>query len=112
MLCPLLLPLTVQVAAEEPEIVVMAEKARKVRWDWRLGDHGELTKCRITVSSGDPEIDALGCEATRRCGARGFAGKPRRQLIACIVDTRRDLLVALRDARAEARSVRAERDQH
>jgi len=41
-----------------------------------------------------------------------MARKPHKELLTCIVDTRRDLLAALADARADARIEKAQHAQH
>lgn len=103
----LLLMLAVQdVPDANDEIVVLARKAQAVRWDWRVNDSGVLTKCRITRSSGDAEVDRIGCAATRVCAAKKPAS--RKAMTACIIATRRDLLVDLADRRAEQRIKDAE----
>jgi TonB family protein len=82
------------------EIVIIARRARGVRWDWKVDKAGRLTKCKITRSSGDREIDQIGCEATRQCAAKGI--RKARQMRACIIPLRRQLIVEL----AERRSAR------
>jgi hypothetical protein len=86
---------------QSQEIVVIGRRARGVRWDWRVNKLGQLTKCKITKSSGDPEIDQIGCEATRQCAASGLRKK--RQMEACIVSARRQLIIALAERRGAAR---------
>jgi hypothetical protein len=86
---------------QNQEIVVIGRRARGVRWDWRVNKAGQLTKCRITRSSGDPEIDQIGCEATRQCAASGIRNK--RPMEACIVPLRRQLIIALAERRVAAR---------
>jgi hypothetical protein len=90
------------VQAEEPEIIVIGRRARAVRWDWRVDKAGRLTKCKITKSSGDREIDQIGCDATRRCAAQGI--RQAKAMKACIVPVRRELIAVLADARAERRA--------
>ena len=88
-------------ATESEEIVVIGRRARGVRWDWRVNRAGQLAMCRITRSSGDPEIDQIGCEATRQCAASGVRGG--RAMRSCIVPLRERLIVALAERRAAAR---------
>jgi hypothetical protein len=86
------------------DIVVIGRRARAVRWDWRVDKGGRLTKCKITRSSGDKDIDQIGCEATRRCAAGGI--RKAAPMKACIVPVRNELIRALADARAEQRARR------
>ena len=83
------------------EIVITARRARGVRWDWRVNKAGRLTKCKITRSSGDREIDQIGCDATRRCAASGV--RREREMRACIVPLRKQLLRSLAERRAAGR---------
>ncbi len=57
-----------QPAAEPPagdEIVVMANKLRDWRSTWRVSDGA--VKCKTKRSTGDREIDAIGCGAMVTC---------------------------------------------
>jgi hypothetical protein len=58
-------------AAATPDIVVVAEKLRKIRLSADSDDQGRITACRVTVSSGDAKLDGYACEATRVCAAGG-----------------------------------------
>ena len=82
-------------------ITVIGQRARRVRWDWRVNRAGRLTKCKITRSSGDTEIDQIGCEATRRCAASGL--RREREMRACIVPLREQLIRALAERRGMGR---------
>jgi hypothetical protein len=75
------------------EIVIIGRRARGVRWDWHVNKAGRLTKCKITRSSGDREIDQIGCEATRQCAAMGI--RKERQMRTCIIPLRRQLIAEL-----------------
>jgi hypothetical protein len=59
-------------AAATPDIVVVADKLRKIRLSADSDDQGRITACRVTVSSGDTKLDAFACEATRACAADGI----------------------------------------
>ncbi|HEX8216445.1 MAG TPA: hypothetical protein VF577_03180 [Allosphingosinicella sp.] len=82
-------------------ITVIGQRARRVRWDWRVNRAGRLTKCKITRSSGDSEIDQIGCEATRQCAASGL--RRERQMRACIIPLREQLIRALAERRGMGR---------
>ena len=58
-------------SAATPDIVVVAEKLRKIRLSADSDDQGRITACRVTVSSGDAKLDAYACEATRACATAG-----------------------------------------
>ena len=59
------------VPAAEPapagnDIVVIGQRVRKVKFRIRLDKKGKAA-CRITRSSGDPEIDGMACDTARPC---------------------------------------------
>jgi hypothetical protein len=58
-------------AAATPDIVVVAEKLRKIRLSADSDDAGRITACRITVSSGDAKLDDYACQATKACAEGG-----------------------------------------
>jgi hypothetical protein len=58
-------------ATATPDIVVVAEKLRKIRLSADSDDQGRITACRVTVSSGDARLDEYACEATRACATAG-----------------------------------------
>lgn len=69
---PLLAAAAIQApAAAAPDIVVVAEKLRKIRLSADSDDQGRITACRVTVSSGDAKLDEYACEATRACATAG-----------------------------------------
>lgn len=53
-------------APPENDIVIIGRKVRKIRFRIKLDKRGQ-TVCRITRSSGDPEIDSLACDTARPC---------------------------------------------
>lgn len=53
-------------AVPENDIVIIGRKVRKIRFRIKLDKAGEVV-CRITRSSGDPEIDSLACDVARPC---------------------------------------------
>jgi hypothetical protein len=89
---------TAEQPAEPDDIVVLARKLTRVRWDYAVRPGGALKKCRIRQSSGDPTVDALVCEATRQCGAefKGVAGS----VTACLQPRAIALVRELRERRA------------
>ena len=72
---------TVQVAAAPAapaasDITVVA-RLKKIRLAAQTDKNGRVTKCEVTVSSGDSGLDAQACLATRDCAAEGkAAGDP------------------------------------
>ena len=92
-------------ADQEAEIVVTAQKARSMRWSYDLDKVGGVRKCKVTRTSGDAEIDQLGCEATRECAAKGF--RKSAQMAACIRPRWREKVRALAMARGDEKARRA-----
>jgi hypothetical protein len=107
--------------AVEQEIVVIAQRLRN--WRARYAVRGSEMTCRTTRSTGDPEIDAIGCASLETCvrrlrprieesdrtdlarsTRRSMKESIRRDLGTC-VDARRDELIAeLADRRFRARN--------
>jgi hypothetical protein len=56
----------VQPSPAENDIVIIGQKVRKIKFRIKLDKRGR-TVCRITRSSGDPEIDRLACDTARPC---------------------------------------------
>lgn len=52
--------------AVQDDIVIIGQKIRKFKFRIKLDKRGQVV-CRITRSSGDPEIDRLACDAARPC---------------------------------------------
>ena len=59
-------PIPTGAATDDPEIVVMARKSGRWRGSWWT-ENGQAT-CKTQVSSGDAEIDAIGCTNLLICG--------------------------------------------
>jgi len=112
-------PADVPPVAEAREIVVIGEKLKQWRGDW--GSRNGVLSCRTTKSTGDAEIDAVGCQALVACAAPQVsrfqaiaAGKAsrsarRRQMDAaaqammpCLAEQRAAGIAALADRRAGA----------
>jgi len=106
-------------AAPVPEDVVVVGR-RLARWKGRITTTLGVTDCRTTRSTGDRELDAVGCRALTGCWSehrpryeaardKGLATDPRARmraeaeagLTACLKD-RRDALVAQLVARRTA----------
>ena len=72
MIVPMIATAQVQAAPAEPaEITVVAARLRKIRLSADTNKQGLITRCEVTVSSGDVAFDAQACEATRACAAGG-----------------------------------------
>jgi hypothetical protein len=54
------------VAVDEAEIVVMAKKSK--RWEGSWWTENGQTSCKTVVSSGDADIDKVGCDILLSCG--------------------------------------------
>ena len=69
----MLLALALAVGAPSADdIVVTAAKLRKIRISADADPSGLITRCEVTVSSGDAELDRHACEATRQCTEAGI----------------------------------------
>ncbi len=51
----------------DPEILVIGQKAKKVRIKFRINDRTRAVRCKAVRSSGDKEFDRAMCEVIRRC---------------------------------------------
>lgn len=123
----ILLALALQAASPPPpvdtaeEIVVIGEKLKTWRAGIRFGKAGAT--CKIKTSTGDAEIDRIGCTAIEQCWpqflsgfeatrAKGVAAEDRKaktaelnQALGACVTAKRDALIAdLADRRVAARS--------
>jgi hypothetical protein len=56
----------VEAAPLENDIVIIGRRVRKIKFRMKLDKAGRVV-CRITRSSGDAEIDAFACDASRPC---------------------------------------------
>ncbi|HEX8626412.1 MAG TPA: hypothetical protein VF782_15220 [Allosphingosinicella sp.] len=59
-------PAAVRPVVAENDIVIIGQRVRKIKFRIKLEKAGKVV-CRITRSSGDPEIDSLACDAARPC---------------------------------------------
>lgn len=104
------------------DIVVIGRRLHK--WRGRIATTIGITTCKTLVSTGDAEIDDIGCKALKTCWGparprveaardKHLSEDTRRQMLAAVtadltacVKTTRDMLVAeLADRRAAARKV-------
>jgi hypothetical protein len=83
-------------------ILVLGQKADRLRVTYHYDGRGELTQCRVTRSSGDSDVDRLWCEAARRCAAEWIGDS--RNVRACIRPRHGAMLKDLADSRKRARS--------
>jgi hypothetical protein len=99
MIALLLVAAQVATAPAQPEasdITVVGSRLRKIRLAAQTDQKGRVTKCEVTVSSGDSAFDGQACLATRDCAAEGkAAGDPMtdcvdRRLIAFVTASRDD----------------------
>ena len=113
-------PTTSSESAEMKEIVVVGDRLKS--WKGKFAVRGSRSTCKTTVSTGDAEIDAIGCQAMATClppmqtrimasDAKGIEPDARkkikealgRELARCSQDRRDMLVAALVDRRFEAR---------
>ncbi len=60
-------PAAPDAAAVNEEVVVIGQKFRN--WKVSLKTHKGVPQCTVKVSSGDPELDKIGCDALTICMA-------------------------------------------
>lgn len=76
--------------AENPEIIVIAEKAKRVRIKFNIDDRTRAVRCKAVRSSGDKEFDKAMCEPVRRCArVEPFNAEMVNQ---CLARTRREVI--------------------
>ena len=83
----------------ENDIVVVGQRVRKLKFRLKTDKAGQPV-CRIKRSSGDPDIDSLGCEAARAC----MNSTTEAAMVACLTPKFNQIpaqLPALRQARTE-----------
>jgi hypothetical protein len=86
---------------EEADIVVLSRKLEKVGVTLERMSSGEL-RCSIADSSGDPELDALSCQAALKClETIPLSRANRKALAACGKEERSRLLANLADQRRQ-----------
>jgi len=117
----LLAPQTVSVPAQTEfaeEIVVIGERLKK--WTGKYKIRGEKIRCATKQSSGDREIDFIGCAAFRICATqlksriaasdsksldkqtrKGMKISIKTDLTACVIDQRQDLIANLAGRRVQ-----------
>lgn len=93
--------------ATEEDIIVLARKLDATRYTWDAvpsDDSWTLKSCEVLRSGGDTEIDAIACPAISACLPQ--LDKPGKRVPRafqqCLTETRRSMLSALADRRAEA----------
>ena len=63
-------------ATRTPDIVVVAEKLRKIRLSADSDDQGRITACRVTISSGDAKLDEQVGRTDKRWERKKGVGEP------------------------------------
>ncbi|WP_010216046.1 hypothetical protein [Sphingomonas sp. PAMC 26621] len=87
----------------EPDIVVLANKLRRIDVDMKMEKRGGiviLRSCRVTRPSGEGELDAIPCGVAQQCVTEGVVSK--RQLVACVEGKSNREIDAIVAARREA----------
>ena len=91
--------------SEQDEIVVMARKLDKLKIRFGGGlKNGVIAvkSCKVKQSSGDPEVDLIGCNAVNDCAAQAIS---KNSVFNKCVKARADLLASeLLDRRRKARN--------
>lgn len=91
----------------DPDIVVLANKLRRIDVDMKLKKRGgivTLASCRVTRPSGEVELDAIPCGVAQQCMTEAVVS--RRQLVACVEDKSNRKIDAIVAARREAATKR------
>jgi hypothetical protein len=83
-------------------ILVLGQKADRLRVTYHYDGRGELTRCRVNRSSGDSDVDRLWCEAAGRCAAEWIGDS--QKVRACIRPLHHEMLKQLADRRKRAGS--------
>ncbi|MFM5894337.1 MAG: hypothetical protein ACKOQM_07890 [Novosphingobium sp.] len=101
------------VAPPEDTIVVLGRQLEATRFMWNAVPEGKAWRiqyCRVVKSGGDAEVDAIACPAIETCLPRlGMPGKKvPKAFQQCLFETRRALLSALADRRADAAAASSE----
>jgi TonB family protein len=67
----IMLAQTAAAPADPADITVVGARLKKIRLSADTNSKGQITRCQVTISSGDAAFDAQACEATRACAAEG-----------------------------------------
>jgi hypothetical protein len=89
--------LSAQDEALENEIIVMAERARTVRFKFNIDDRTRRVRCKIVRSSGDKAFDGAMCQPIHRCAKVEPFDAP--TVNACIERERKQVFRELAEAR-------------
>ncbi len=107
MIVPMIALAQVQAApADAADITVVGARLRKIRVSADTDKKGLITRCQVTVSSGDIAFDAQACEATRACAAEGLRAS---EAITECVDRR---MIAFADTQRGSQDSRSGNNAH
>jgi hypothetical protein len=100
-------------ASAEDTIVVLGRRLDATYYTWNAVPEGKgwrMQSCRVVKSGGDAEVDGIACPAIEACLPRlGMPGKKvPKAFQQCLKDTRRAMLSALADRRADAAAASSE----
>ena len=101
------------IAPAEDTIVVLGRRLDATRFMWNAVPEGRgwrMQYCRVVKTGGDAEVDAIACPAIETCLPKlGMPGrKVPKAFQQCLFETRRSLLSALADRRADAAAAAAD----
>ncbi len=101
------------IAPPEDTIVVLGRQLDATRFMWNAVPEGRgwrMQYCRVVKTGGDAEVDGIACPAIAAC--LPMLDRPGRKVPKafqqCLTDTRRAMLSALADRRADAAAASAE----
>ncbi len=105
MLWLLLLAAQAEVAPTfEEEVIVTAQRVRRISYRVGLDRKTKRIECRLLKSSGDPILDARICDMARACTPARVTNKDRAKVLACITPREKAII---RERAAERRAERA-----
>lgn len=89
----------------EEEVIVTAQRVRKISYRVGLNRRTKRIECKLLKSSGDRTLDARICEMARACTPANVTNKDRAQVLACI-KPRENVIIAERAAERRAERAR------
>ena len=84
----------------QDDIVVLGRRLQQVRVHMNLNRRGELLRCEVSKSVGDPALDRFWCDAGQACAQEIGRGGKRRAMQACMEGRREEFLKMLAATRA------------
>ena len=83
---------------EQDDIVVLGRRLQQVEVHMNLSRRGELLRCQVSKSVGDPALDRFWCDAGQACAQE--IGRRRSAMQACMEGRKEEFLKMLAASRA------------